>query len=479
MREHVHHHPPLQVQAAQQGHQVGHQRLLQHQQWRLACLLGHLLLFRSRVVVVAVVVLLLIIFVSALVVVHDMAVGMSGGLVDGLFTPEADAFVVALHRVDRIQLEHVLVEVPPAHPTALDERGCGSFPVVAVAVHYPSLYPPILHRRHRLQHVLDEMIRGLAVLEEGMAEKLVGRRPLGGVSAEAGGHHVLKRLGELLLLAAAAGAVSAVLLEAQPVGNLHHERLGQGEVGQRRAAMGELERRDAERPDVGLDAVPRVGVDHLGCHPVGRAGHVVEEGGGGGGHVEGDGGGGVRLVDGGGDTEVGELDGAVGVDEDVAGLDVAVDVALAVQVGESVENLPQDDSDGRLGEAVGEGGGDDGLQRAGGHEGHHHPEVAVDREGAVGAEDVGVGKQRHSLRLPPHVVQVGPRPLQIDRLDGHHRAVHRQARRLVHHRAHAAAHLVQQPVALGIQRIHDARLLLLTMSTSNQVFWLYKDHKAM
>lgn len=302
-----------------------------------------------------------------------------------------------------------------------------------------------------MQNVLDEVVVGLAVLEKRVAEELVGGRPLGGVAAEASRHHVLESLRELLLLdliEIAADAAAVMILEAEAVGDLHHKRLGEREVGERRPAVGELQRGDAEGPDVGLDAVAEVGVQHLWRHPVRRPGDVTKEGGR-------RGGGRVGLVDGRGDAEVGELDGAVGVDEDVAGLNVAVDVSLAVEVGEGEEGVAEDEGDGGLGEAGGEGGGEDGMEGPSGHERHDDPQVAIDSEGAVGAEDVGVGEQGHGLGLATHVVQVGARPLQVDQLDSHHRRRRvAEARRLVHHRTHAATDLVKKPVRLRIQRIH-------------------------
>lgn len=80
-----------------------------------------------------------------------------------------------------------------------------------------------------------------------------------------------------------------------------------------------------------------------------------------------------------GEVEVGEDEVAVGVDEDVLGLEVAVDDAEGVEVGEGHEDLGEVEADGALGEdAVGEG-------------------VAEGVEVAAGAEGDGVGEERGVL----------------------------------------------------------------------------------
>jgi len=87
---------------------------------------------------------------------------------------------------------------------------------------------------------------------------------------------------------------------------------------------------------------------------------------------------------------------------------------------------------------------DDGLERSCGHEGHHHPEAAVDGEGAVGFEDVGVREEGEGFGLAANVVQVGAGTVQVYGFDCHHGGVHGDADGFVHDGAHAGADLVEE-----------------------------------
>jgi len=59
------------------------------------------------------------------------------------------------------------------------------------------------------------------------------------------------------------------------------------------------------------------------------------------------------------DTKVAELDGAARIDENVAGLDVAVDVAVMVKVLQSLQDLFENGRNDDLHETVGVGGFED------------------------------------------------------------------------------------------------------------------------
>jgi hypothetical protein len=97
-----------------------------------------------------------------------------------------------------------------------------------------------------------------------------------------------------------------------------------------RLAEGQLDGGDAERPDVGLEVVAGL-LDHLGSHPEGGADEGVA----------------LRLHVGqlGSDAKVGQLNLAGLGEEDVGGLDVAVDFAFGVEIVEAEEELAADDGD--------------------------------------------------------------------------------------------------------------------------------------
>jgi hypothetical protein len=80
---------------------------------------------------------------------------------------------------------------------------------------------------------------------------------------------------------------------------------------ERRFTLGHLDSGDAEGPNIRLEAIPGL-TDDLGRHPERRANKGVAKG--------------RRQLS--GDAEIGELDFARGGEEDIGGLDVAVDLAL-------------------------------------------------------------------------------------------------------------------------------------------------------
>lgn len=117
-------------------------------------------------------------------------------------------------------------------------------------------------------------------------------------------------------------------------------------VRQGRLAGEHLDEGDAEGPDVCL-AVVRAPLDHLGGHPVGRADERVSP------QI------GQHLA---GDAKVADLDAALGGDQDVGGLYVAVDDSISVEVGEGLQDLPCDEDGLGLANGPGEVLGEFGAQ---------------------------------------------------------------------------------------------------------------------
>lgn len=89
---------------------------------------------------------------------------------------------------------------------------------------------------------------------------------------------------------------------------------------------------------------------------------------------------------------------------------------------------------------------DDGLERSCGHEGHDHPEAAVDGEGAVCFEDVRVGKEGQGFGLAANVVQVGAGTVEVYGFDCDGGGVHGDADGFVDDGADAGADLVEELV---------------------------------
>ena len=98
-----------------------------------------------------------------------------------------------------------------------------------------------------------------------------------------------------------------------------------------RAPLCHLVDHDAETPDVGLGVVRGDALDDFGCHPIRGAREGVPLAG--------------RGGEEGGDAKVADHDLAHGRDEDVRGLDVAVDDGRLVEVVKADEDLAHDDGD--------------------------------------------------------------------------------------------------------------------------------------
>lgn len=97
------------------------------------------------------------------------------------------------------------------------------------------------------------------------------------------------------------------------------------------------------------------------------------------------------------------------------------------------------------------------MKGASSHEGHDHPEVAADGEGAVGSKDVGVGEEGHGLGLAADVVEeVGAGAVEVDHFDGNDSGVEREALGLVDDGAYAVADLRKELVCSSLHRVHAA-----------------------
>lgn len=114
------------------------------------------------------------------------------------------------------------------------------------------------------------------------------------------------------------------------------------------------------------------------------------------------------VVNAGTNSEIGKLDSFVLIKQYVPRLDIAVYVSFAMQVLQAPQRLAQHEGDEPLVlEAFGEGGFHQVEARPSGHVGHDDPQVLALREGAVGAEQVGVVRQDHGLHLLRRIVHVG------------------------------------------------------------------------
>lgn len=172
----------------------------------------------------------------------------------------------------------------------------------------------------------------------------------------------------------------------------------------RLAAGGELEDRAAEAPDVG--GGDDVALDLLRRHVDGRAEDalgVLDE-----------------LVERAAAPKVGELDGAVVVEQDVGGLDVAVRHAVRVDVRDTLEQLPREVAQDGLGQHAALQ--HDGLQRARGHV-LHDDAAHLLRDGVVEedvADDVGVAERAQDLELGGDALELGRGDVgvELDLLDG-------------------------------------------------------------
>lgn len=147
-----------------------------------------------------------------------------------------------------------------------------------------------------------------------MGEELVGGSAAVNIDAEADAQESLELLAELLGLLETRGSVGGNKVEGLEglfvqVGGLR---------------LDHFDGHNAQRPAVNLRAILLL-LDHLGCHPVRGADH----------------GSALVLVLGelGAEAEISDLDVANTVEENVVTLDITVDDALVVQVGQTLASL--------------------------------------------------------------------------------------------------------------------------------------------
>ena len=182
------------------------------------------------------------------------------------------------------------------------------------------------------------------------------------------------------------GGPASLLLEGRDALGGDEEESAEGrELHIRRLALGHFHHHDAEGPDVDLDAVV-LAADELGGHPVRGADDGVA----------------LLLLGGelGGVAKVGELDGAVGAEEDVVRLDVAVDAVEAVDVRERAERVADDVRDVALAQTHDVKGLEDVGETAATHVLHDDPHLLVGRHEAVDVvDDVGVVARLHDADL--------------------------------------------------------------------------------
>ena len=222
--------------------------------------------------------------------------------------------------------------------------------------------------------LLDQRLEAAGVprpRQEGVGQQL--RR--GGAEAGLPGHARVQEQLQLRGHAAARGRGRA----GQRADQLHRRQRRVVKI--RRLPVNHLDQEDAQGPDVHLGPVLRPR-DHLGAHPVRRAhqrapprqlrAHLRAE------------------------PEVRELDAAVLGEEDGVALDVSVDDALAVQVGEGGQHLAAHGGHLLLrhverGHDVGEGAA---LQVL-----HGHPQLGPHQVRVQHGDDVGVGVVPHDHHL--------------------------------------------------------------------------------
>ena len=233
----------------------------------------------------------------------------------------------------------------------------------------------------------------------------------------------------------------------------------------RRLLLGQLDARDAERPDVGARVVPhllvRLARDYLRRHPVGRADERVAT---------------LQaattttttstttwrsaiLCR---DAKVGELDGAALGQQDVARLHVAMDdKALVVQVDERLERLAHHELDLRLAQRLVQVEHErvDGAARA---ELDEHPELRVVVVGLVDVHDVLVLALGEYVDLDHVVVELVQRALVDYFGGGEHvrltiaRLVHLAegaVAQLAHDLPHGRRVLVHEQVGVALLRV--------------------------
>jgi len=112
----------------------------------------------------------------------------------------------------------------------------------------------------------------------------------------------------------------------------------------------------------------------------------------------------TRIKEACGNAKIAKLNGAARIDENVASLDVAVDVAVMVKVLQTLQHLFENGRNHNLLKPVGMRGFKYVEARAAGHVRHDNPQIVLADERAVRFKHVRVVHQDHRLRLPRHVV---------------------------------------------------------------------------
>ena len=240
-----------------------------------------------------------------------------------------------------------------------------------------------------LPHQRHQRARRPRLPQEGVVQQLHGGGALGGVPHQHLVQEPLQLRGHLRVLQLGRRHV------ADPPHGLQRRLVEEG-----RLPVHHLYHHDAQGPDVHVRPVRQPG-DDLGRHPVGRAHQGLPLG--------------QVLAHLGAEPEVGQLDVAVSREEDGVTLDVSVDDALAVEVGQRLETHHAHGGDLLLGHAhvgddVGEGAA---LQVL-----HHHPELVLHQVAVVHLHDVGVVIVPHDH----HLVEEQLPPLllpQVHPLDRH------------------------------------------------------------
>lgn len=164
-------------------------------------------------------------------------------------------------------------------------------------------------------------------------------------------------------------------------------------------ALYHLNSHDTQTPDVNFAAV-FLACDDLGSHPIRRTNHSRAL------HV--------RLVDLSAETEISELDVAVHAEQDVVGLDIAVNDTLGVQELQAVECFTAHGRNLTFGHHI---EGDHIGKTAAFHVLHHNPEVAADKERVHEVDDVLVPAVPHDQNLVDDEILLGLL-FQVHLLDG-------------------------------------------------------------
>jgi hypothetical protein len=269
------------------------------------------------------------------------------------------------------------------------------------------MYPPSLGQRRQRLHFVWQIQR-VDLGEPGVLQRGSCREPLVGVAREEAAEDLEPflrqlRLGEQLaqvVLPLHVGQLRrhhhggreprpcAVVGRAEQLEDRVELPLVVGTLEERSPAVDQLRHDAAEGPDVDLRVVVGLLQQHLGRHVPQRAGRLVRR----------------PLVGGHGEPKVADLDDVMTLaDEDVLGLDVAVDDAAGVHLLGGREQLPHGGADRGLGQRRAPAGelAED-VVEAGAHEVHDEAEVhgARGADDAVEADDERVGGLLEEARLP-------------------------------------------------------------------------------